>query len=384
MEVVGSRYQNPDMQNYMQGYVDTLKREVNTTCHLASTLTTVFFGGGTPSLIAPSALENLLEHLDNQIGIHPAAEISMEVDPGTFNREKLQSFKDRGVNRFSVGVQSFNDQLLRTCGRSHGIQQVEEAINDISAVQPASWSMDLICGLPKLDIATWEHSLDRAIQAGPDHVAVYDLQIEEKTPFARWYVPGSSPLPTNTAAADMYELASSKLGAAGFEHYEISNYAKPGHRCAHNMVYWSMEPFHAFGVGAASYIAGSRFHRPKNIREYTHWVDELGCNGMLQIDEPSEQLPTEDRLLETVMLRLRLSDGLDLMELSKEFGEPVREKVCCAATKFVENGFLEKISSKRDVMHNCDWSQVQSIRLRDPNGFLVANEVISDIFAKIS
>lgn len=367
----------------MSAYVDTLKREINATGHLATTLSTVFFGGGTPSLIPPSTLESLLKHLDKQIGICPAAEISMEVDPGTFDRKKLQSFKAMGVNRFSVGVQSFSGELLRACGRSHGLQQVNEAIDDILAVQPDSWSLDLISGLPNLDLRTWGHTLDEAIRAGPDHVAVYDLQIEEKTPFARWYSPGCSPLPTDNAAAEMYELASGKLRAAGFEHYEISNYARPGHRCAHNMVYWSLEPFHAFGMGAASYIAGARFHRPKNAREYTAWVHKLfGSEGTLLMGELSGRLSAEDRLLETVMLRLRLADGLDLVKLENEFGSAVKEKVCSAAHKYFEGGFLEKMPSQENHVPGGDG--VQGVRLTDPSGFLIANEVISDIFAEIS
>ncbi|GMH38110.1 hypothetical protein BSKO_05994 [Bryopsis sp. KO-2023] len=386
IQVVGSNPGASHVKDYISEYADVLCKEIESTGEKnTAKLSTVFFGGGTPSLTPPETLAKILAVLEKVIGIDSEAEISMEVDPGTFDLDKLRAYKNLGVNRFSMGVQSFHDDQLKKCGRSHALRDVYQAIEDILSIGPKSWSLDLISGLPHLNIDTWSHTLSETIRANPDHVSVYDLQIEESTPFARWYTPGVAPLPTNDAGAEMYALASDKLRSAGFEHYEVSNYAKPGHRCVHNMSYWSMVPFHAFGLGAASYLNGQRFHRPKKMKEYVDWVQGLPAKGGVGMLGTTSAETEEDRLLDMIMLRFRLKDGLDLAVLEGGFGGDVRENVCGALGKFVAEGFVEKVDGGGGVL-SCDedWSKVDSVRLHDPKGFLVSNDVISEIFASVS
>ena len=172
--------------------------------------------------------------------------MSMEADPGTFDRGKLSQFLSLGVNRISLGVQAFDDVTLQLCGRSHTLEDVWQAIRDIQSSDVPSWSLDLISGLPHASLESWQKSLEMAIECRPDHLSVYDLQIEEGTLFGRRYRPETSPLPSNDLSAEMYILASKLLRKAGYEHYEISNYARDGHRCRHNMTYWTHRPFYGF------------------------------------------------------------------------------------------------------------------------------------------
>ncbi|KDD73628.1 hypothetical protein H632_c1984p0, partial [Helicosporidium sp. ATCC 50920] len=159
-----------------------------------------------------------------------------------------------GVNRFSVGIQAFQAELLAVCGRSHGVEDVERAIEALHAAQVPDWSLDLMSGLPHSTPENWELNLRRAIDARPSHVSVYDLQLEPGTPFGRRFALGQSPLPTDAQAADMYCSASRTLQSAGYEHYEVSNFALPGRRSRHNLKYWLGEEFYGFGMGAASYV----------------------------------------------------------------------------------------------------------------------------------
>ena len=210
-------------------------------------LKTVFFGGGTPSLIPPAELERVLATIEETFGIDSNAEISMEADPGTFDRQKLSDFVGLGVNRLSMGVQSFDSKLLELCGRSHSLEDVYQAIEDMHAVSPPSWSMDLMFGLPHQNRETWQNTLEQAIEAEPDHISCYDLQIEDGTPFAKWYDVGLKPLPEEDTGAEFFKLASEALSRSGYLHYEISNYAKKGHESKHNITYWHNKPFYAFG-----------------------------------------------------------------------------------------------------------------------------------------
>lgn len=189
--------------------------------------------------------------------------------------------------------------LLRACGRAHGTADVAAALSAVAASGFPSWSLDLMSGLPGLTRAAWRQSLQSAIAAAPPHISVYDLQIEEGTPFAKWYSPGDAPLPPDGDAAEMYADAVRLLTAAGYEHYEVSNYASPGHRSRHNQVYWRGGGCYAFGLGAASYLAGRRYSRPKGMQQYEAWVAEFeasaaaaGGGGGL----PGGELPEESQV----------------------------------------------------------------------------------------
>ncbi|NES19322.1 MAG: coproporphyrinogen III oxidase [Symploca sp. SIO3E6] len=361
-------------------YVEVLCQEIITTPVLGSPLETIFFGGGTPSLLAVEQLEQILEQLDQQFGIVAEAEISMEMDPGTFSREQLKGYRDAGVNRVSLGVQAFQDELLRVCGRSHNLNDIFAAVDLLRQVEFPDFSLDLISGLPHQTLQQWEASLEAAIDIAPTHISSYDLIVESVTAFGRRYDPGEKPLPTDETTAQMYRRAQQMLTSAGYEHYEISNYALPSHQCRHNRVYWENRPFYGFGMGAASYVQGYRFTRPRTRKEYYLWVKKLmEADGVL--DCP--QTPAEDILLETLMLGLRLAEGLNLSILTQQFGEATLEQIWASLQPHYRNGWVEVLDTEGKLVELQEVSSLPltgKLRLSDPEGFLFSNTVLADLF----
>lgn len=301
-------------------YVEMLLQEITLAQALGQPLMTIFFGGGTPSLLSTQQLEQILAALDRQFGISAGAEISMEMDPGTFDLSQIQGYCNAGVNRVSLGVQAFQDDLLKVSGRSHSASEIFTSCDLIRRCTFGEFSIDLISGLPHQTLDRWLESLDSAIAIAPTHISIYDLTIEPGTAFGRYYTRGDQPLPSDETTVNMYRMARQTLTVAGYEHYEISNYAQPGHQCQHNRVYWENRPYYGFGMGAASYVEGKRFTRPRKTKEYYQWVKE----GAL-ID--CEVTPLDEILLETLMLGLRLAEGVSLTMLAQQFGEKKVEEI---------------------------------------------------------
>lgn len=365
-------------------YVEVLSQEIKTTPAPKRSLETVFFGGGTPSLLSVQQLGRILDTLNQHFGISTNAEISMEMDPGTFSMEQLKGYQDAGVNRVSLGVQAFQDELLGICGRSHNAIDIFAAIELLRQVEIPDISLDLISGLPHQTLEQWQESLEIAVNLAPTHISSYDLIVEPVTPFGRQYAPGAKPLPTDDTAAKMYELAQEILTSAGYEHYEISNYALPGHQCRHNRVYWENRPYYGFGMGAASYVQGGRFTRPRTRREYYAWVQQLIEAGGV-VDCP--KTPKADILLETLMLGLRLAEGLSLSALTQQFGEKTLEQIWTALQPHYRQGWVEVVGHHQEVieLHSSQiLPTVGQLRLSDPQGFLFSNTVLADLFSKLS
>jgi len=365
-------------------YVEVLSQEIKTTPAPIRSLQTVFFGGGTPSLLSVEQLGRILDTLNQHFGISADAEISMEMDPGTFSMEQLKGYQDAGVNRVSLGVQAFQDELLSVCGRSHNAIDIFAAIALLRQVEIPDISLDLISGLPHQTLEQWQESLEIAVNLAPTHISSYDLIVEPVTPFGRQYAPGAKPLPTDDTAAKMYELAQEILTSAGYEHYEISNYALPGHQCRHNRVYWQNRPYYGFGMGAASYVQGCRFTRPRTRREYYAWVQQLiGAGGVVDCPET----PEAEILLETLMLGLRLAEGLSLSALIQQFGEKTLEQIWIALQPHYRQGWVEVVGHHQAVIELQNSQRLPTVgrlRLSDPEGFLFSNTVLADLFSKLS
>ncbi|MEA5532962.1 radical SAM family heme chaperone HemW [Crocosphaera sp. XPORK-15E] len=364
----------------IQNYVDVLCKEIQVTPSDNVPLKTVFFGGGTPSLLSPVYLEKILTTLDQYFGINSDAEISLEMDPGTFTLQQLQSYKNLGVNRFSLGVQVFQDELLEKCGRFHRLQDIENAIDLIHQVNIDNFSLDLISGLPYQTLETWQYSLEKAIKINPKHLSCYDLVLESVTAFGKQYKPGKFPLPNDEMAAQMYSLTQQILTNAGYEHYEISNYAKSGYQCLHNRVYWENKPYYGFGMGAASYTNKQRFTRPRTRQTYYDWVEELLKSGY-SIDSP--YLTNLDYLLETFMLGFRLHEGIDLSSISNKFGQIIIEKIYNILLPYTQQNWVEFIDENGKIINkinNNNWQESAKIRLTDPDGFLVSNTILATLF----
>lgn len=345
-------------------YVEILCQEIEQTPLLGRGLQTVFFGGGTPSLLSVSQLERILQTLDQRFGIGREVELSMEMDPGTFDLTKIRGFQALGINRVSLGVQAFQAELLAGCGRSHTVLDVYEAVDLLHQADIPSISLDLISGLPYQTLEHWQESLTAAVKLFPNHLSTYDLTLEPGTPFDRQFKPGADPLPSDDTTAEMYRLAQQILTGAGYGHYEVSNYAHPGHQCRHNRVYWENRPFYGFGMGAASYLYGQRFTRPRKTREYYDWVAAGGL-GTLE-PPPSGEAGTQDRLLDTVMLGLRLAEGIDRTLWVQQFGQETLDRLLTRLEPFQQKGWVE--------------IEPHRIRLTDPEGFLFSNVVLVDLF----
>ncbi len=368
----------------IEKYVEVLCQEIETIPRSTCSLETIFFGGGTPSLLAVEQLKRILDILDRRFGIATSAEISMEMDPGTFNLEQLKGYQDAGVNRISLGVQAFQDELLSVCGRSHNSTDIFAAVDLLHQVEIADFSLDLISGLPYQTLEQWQTSLEAAVSIAPTHISCYDLIVEPVTAFGRQYAPGAKPLPTDETAAKMYRTAQQVLTSAGYEHYEISNYALPGHQCRHNRVYWENRPYYGFGMGAASYVDGRRFTRPRTRREYYAWVQQLIDRGsVLDCSELSEA----DVLLETLMLGLRLAEGLNLSTLTEQFGEKTLQQIWKSLQPFYRDGWVEVMGTDGEAVAVHDAQKLPltgQLRLSDPEGFLFSNTILADLFRQLS
>lgn len=369
-------------------YVDLLLQEVQATPGMGDSLKSVFFGGGTPSLLSVDQLNRILDALYQHFGIAPAAEVSMEMDPGTFDETHLSGYLKAGVNRVSLGVQAFQAELLMACGRTHTPGDIDAAIALLKQAGVQNFSLDLISGLPHQTMTQWQESLERAIALEPTHISVYDLTIEPITAFGRWYTPGAHPLPSDEMTADMYRQTQQTFTQAGYDHYEISNYAKPGFQCRHNRIYWENRSYYGFGMGAASYNQGQRFTRPRTRREYAAWVERLQSAGG-RIDCP---VTTDDeRLLDTLMVGLRLAKGVSLTQLSQEFGEAKVETLLKCLKPYEQERWVvrSKVPSEHFALlstsNEMDDSRTSNqLRLSDPEGFLFSNVVLSTLFEALS
>lgn len=348
----------------IEDYLAALIKDIQLTFTARQPVKTVFFGGGTPSLLSPAQLEQIILAIALRFGIASDAEISMEIDPGTFDRDRLLGYLAAGVNRFSLGVQTFDEELLKLCGRSHTLADVMQAVEIIQQLGIENFSLDLISGLPQQTLKHCQTSLEQAIAIAPQHLSCYDLVLEPVTAFGKQYQPGETPLPNDDDTAEMYRLTQQTLTAAGYEHYEISNYAQSNYQCRHNRVYWENKPYYGFGMGAASYVAGQRFSRPRTRREYYAWL-EAGA----VIDAP--EISSTDYLLETLMLGLRLASGVDL----DQFSPQVQKAILSVVKPYLKQGWIE-ITARDD--------RSAKLRLSDPEGFLFSNTILATLFEKFA
>lgn len=363
-------------------YVEILCQEINATPVLSRSLETVFFGGGTPSLLTVQQLDQILNTIDRRFSIAPTAEISMEIDPDTVDLDRLKGYQAAGINRISLGAQAFQPELLTACGRTHTVADIYAAVEKLHQLDFANFSLDLISGLPHLTIDHWQDSLEQAIHLNPTHLSVYDLTIEPGTAFDRWYTPGTLPLPSDEATAQMYRIAQQTFTQAGYEHYEISNYARSGYQCRHNRVYWENRSYYGFGMAAASYTNGQRFTRPRKRRDYYQWVQTL-IEQRGAIDCVPVSL--NDRLLDTLMLGLRLADGLSVGNLTEQFGETVLSQIFACLQDYQQLGwvmYLDGSATKREFLERSH--PPHRIRLTDPEGFLFSNVVLTALFEQLS
>jgi putative oxygen-independent coproporphyrinogen III oxidase len=329
-------------------------------------LTTVFFGGGTPSLLSVAQVGRILGTIRENFGIAEDAEISLEANPGTVTIESLSGYKSLGVNRISLGVQAFQSHLLEICGRAHGVAEIFTAVEAIKTAGITNFSLDLISGLPQQTISDWQESLDQAIALQPTHMSIYDLTIEPGTAFGKRYAPGSNPLPTEETTVAMYLAARQKLQAAGYMHYEISNYAKPGYQCQHNLTYWRNQPFYGMGMGATSYLNGQRIDRPRKMRDYLNMVRDWQEKG---IAPTAPIISTNEELLDTLMQGLRLAEGISLSNLEQRYGKVLVQQVLTTLQSYFTKEWAKIV-----------YKPEPCLILTAPEGWLMSDQAIADLY----
>lgn len=321
---------------------------------------TLFLGGGTPTHLATDQIKSLFELVALFFRPAAGAEISIEANPDGLTREKLELLKTHGVNRISLGVQSFQNQELEVLERTHngteGAEAVCRAAEYISRV-----GVDLIFAVPGQTLASWEESLETAISLPVNHISTYGLTWEQGTPFFRRARQGTLQKAPEELECRMYLTAIAKLQRSGFEHYEVSNFAKPTCRCRHNLVYWRAQEYFAFGPGAARYVNG---HRSTNCRSVLRWLKAWSASR--PCTEPDDFTEPDDRAREAVMLGLRLREGFSLDDFQGRFGVSLETLAGPALTRSLSSGLTEIVSN---------W-----LRLTDA-GLLIADSVVSDFLA---
>ncbi len=328
----------------MQEFLDALDREISMYAQLGHGVRfeTVFFGGGTPSLLTPDQMERILDRLRAFYQVEPGAEITVETNPGTVDEKKLRAYRALGVNRISIGIQSFHDDELAFLGRIHDSREAVSCVDSAKAAGFENIGIDLIYSLPGQTMDRWQRNLERAVSLAPCHISAYSLIVEDRTPLARMVAARQvSPNPTETEA-DLYDLTMEFLGSTGYEHYEVSNYARPGFRSRHNANYWNHSDYLSFGPSAHSFWrreepARSAPRRWWNVASISHYCASLR-RGQLPLGS-SEELTHDQLRTERIFLGLR-SDGLDLQRFESEFGAPFSTAHRALIRSLVENRHL--------------------------------------------
>ncbi len=242
---------------------------------------TIFFGGGTPSLLTPKQFESIFNSIQGNFNLTNDSEITIEANPGTVSYKNLLELRRIGINRISYGVQSANTEELRMLERVHNFFDVIEAVTSARKAGFKNLNLDIIYGLPEQTLATWQTTVKRILDLHPEHISAYALTLEHGTPFGRWSSKGLLPLPDPDLAADMYEWLSETLEANDYVQYEISNWAKPEHECKHNLQYWRGLPYLAFGAGAHGYADGYRYSNVLRIKTY---IERLTTSRITNIE----------------------------------------------------------------------------------------------------
>ena len=338
----------------VERYVDALCEEIPGTTGGNTKADTVYFGGGTPSLLTAKQLERILDQVTAYFDIAPNAEITMEMNPATVTPETLVGYRSLGVNRASFGVQTFNDRDLKLLARGHN---ADDARNTFKLLRGAGFdniSFDLIIGLPGQTLDDWQKNLDEAVAMQPEHLSLYLLEIHQGTPLAEQIRAERRPMPDEEIAAEMYELMLERTSAAGYEQYEISNFTKPGFESRHNTKYWRLDPIYGFGVSAHSFDGYQRYSNERDTAAYVKRIEELvGAEVMRErIDAASE----------FVFLGLRMTAGIDLDDFQRRFGIDLRETYSKELNDLADSGLV--------ILSD------DNLRLT-PKGMLYSNDVFS-------
>ncbi len=346
-------------QKTVERYVSSLCSEIKSSkLKIKKPVETVYFGGGTPSLLKAKQLESILNSLYGRFSIQQRIEFTLEMNPATVSLEKLTDFKSLGVNRASFGVQTFDDKALKLLARGHDSNDSMKTFELLRKAKFENISFDLIGGLPNQTLKDWEKNLDEALEMNPEHLSLYLLEIHEGTPLAEQIRSQRQPMPDEDLAGEMYELMVEKIHAIGFKQYEISNFAKSGFESKHNNKYWLCEPVFGFGVSAHSFDGVDK--RWSNERDTKSYVSRIESGDIPTIE--TKVLNKDELASEYRFLRLRLKKGLVFEDYEKRFDR-------CFEDEFAQD--LKKFEGLNLIARDEDRVQLTK------KGMLFSNEVFS-------
>jgi oxygen-independent coproporphyrinogen-3 oxidase len=298
-------------------------------------LRTIFIGGGTPSCIEHSYIETLLENVFKTFHMDNLAEITLEANPGTLDNKKISSYKKIGINRISLGVQSLKDNLLNSIGRIHTSQDFKESFYMLREEGFDNINVDLMFGLPHQKLIDLKSTLEEVVSLDVEHISLYSLILEEETQIFKWYKNGLLELPDEDLDRTMYHSSIKFLRENGYEHYEISNFSKPGYECKHNLAYWKIKPYLGVGLNSHSNLFGKRFWNHSTFTEYNCLLEKkhFPVEGEEKIDRDME-------IAEFCIMGLRLIKGIDKLEYRNRFGEDIKNRYDNVIKKHVHNGLI--------------------------------------------
>lgn len=342
------------MDSYTQALVREIEYDGDRT-HMP--VSSVFFGGGTPSLLSVGNLESIMKALHDHFCLQDDAECTIEANPGTVTLDKAKAMKEMGINRISVGVQTWNDQLLKTLGRIHTAHQAEECLRLFQQAGFDNISVDLMTGLPGQTLEDVTASIYKAVSMGITHLSCYSLIVEEGTEFYRLFQKRQLPLPDEDTEREMYHQAVETLRELGLYRYEISNFSRPGFESRHNSGYWERRPYLGLGLGSSSFYHETRWHNTENLNEYCQLANCQLAEGddmersVSSIRRDVEKLTVNDQMEEFMFLGLRMDRGISCQDFKRLFGRDLGEVYGPVIDKHCGDGLLCK---KGDRLHLTD------------------------------
>jgi oxygen-independent coproporphyrinogen-3 oxidase len=326
-------------------YVNSLIREITRWNKVDSPVAvdTIYFGGGTPSLLKPAQIERILKAVGDRFQLADGAEVTLELNPGDggasadARQETMREFRRLGIDRASFGAQTFDDRELKQLGRTHSAADIPATLEQLRAAGFRNISFDLIAGLPGQTLSGWQRNLDEALKLRPEHLSLYLLDVHEGTPLADQIRSGMRPQPDDDLAGEMYQLMLAEVSAAGYQHYEISNFCLPGFESRHNTKYWAGAPYYGFGCSAHSYDGARR--RWANERDTAKYVDLIEQETSPVVERA--ELNDEEARSESIFLGLRLMRGLDLEDYRSRFGADLRAEYSSELVRLSDAGLIE-------------------------------------------
>jgi oxygen-independent coproporphyrinogen-3 oxidase len=319
-------------------YLAALERELDGYAHSGEQVHSIFFGGGTPSLMTPAQVAQMLLAARRTFEVLPDAEITLECNPGDADLAKLEGFKSAGVNRLSFGIQSLDDDFLKLLGRRHGVAEARQAAAWAHRAGFANgFNLDFMFGLPGQSLELWKTTLDGAVALAPDHLSCYLLTVDERVPMGRDVARGKLVLPEDDDLAEMYTTTRQRLAQAGYQQYEISNWARPGRASRHNLTYWRDEAWIGIGAGAASSYAGRRWKNSPVLERYIASIEHDGRAACVEDEQPDRATC----MLDYITLGLRLREGISLAGFHSRFDVDLLTTLGASGVWLLEMGFLE-------------------------------------------